>query len=58
MACNSSTRAGCRPIAATGELLAPEEGYHGVNPSHPVVRQERLDALEKLAATRRQFGAG
>jgi hypothetical protein len=38
----------CRPITATGEALAPEEGYHGVNPSHPVVRQERLEALGAL----------
>jgi hypothetical protein len=38
----------CRPITATGEVLAPEEGYHGVNPSHPAVRQQRLEALEAL----------
>lgn len=37
-----------RPITAQGEVLAPEEGYHGVNPSHPVVRQDRLEALESL----------
>lgn len=38
----------CRPITSDGHVLAPEEGYHGVNPSHPLVRQERLDALETL----------
>ena len=37
-----------RPITADGDVLAPEEGYHGVNPSHPVVRQDRLEALDHL----------
>jgi uncharacterized lipoprotein YddW (UPF0748 family) len=37
-----------RPITATGDVLAPEEGYYGVNPGHPVVRRERLEALEAL----------
>ena len=37
-----------RPITETGEPLAPDGNYHGVNPAVPDVRAERLAALEKL----------
>lgn len=37
-----------RPITAQGQCLEPEGWYYGVNPSVPEVRQERLDAMERL----------
>jgi hypothetical protein len=37
-----------RPITATGEPLANEDWYYGVNPTVPQVRQERLAALAQL----------
>ena len=37
-----------RPVTETGALLDADGWYHGVNPSVPQVRQERLDALEAL----------
>lgn len=39
-----------RPVTASGALLQPEGGYHGVNPSVPAVRREQLAALERLLA--------
>ncbi len=37
-----------RPITADGNLLEPDGGYCGVNPSVPEVRRAQLAALEKL----------
>jgi hypothetical protein len=37
-----------RPITASGEPLASDEWYYGVNPTLPQVRQARLQALEQL----------
>ena len=37
-----------RPVTEAGELLDPDGGYYGVNPTVPQVRQERLEALERL----------
>jgi hypothetical protein len=37
-----------RPVTARGDPLEAEDGYYGVNPSAPEVRQDRLRALEKL----------
>jgi hypothetical protein len=37
-----------RPITATGESLEPDGWYCGVNPTLPIVRQDRLRTLEKL----------
>lgn len=39
------------PITATGQPLAPIDWYHGVNPSVPAVRQQRLAALSALLRT-------
>ncbi|MBX3012550.1 MAG: hypothetical protein KF832_13630 [Caldilineaceae bacterium] len=40
-----------RPLTATGELLAPIHWYHGVNPTVPAVRQQRLAALTALLSS-------
>lgn len=40
-----------RPITADGLPLAPIDWYHGVNPSVPEVRQQRLTALSLLLRT-------
>jgi hypothetical protein len=37
-----------RPVTAEGRLLLPEDGYYGVNPSVPAVREAQLQALEAL----------
>jgi len=37
-----------RPITDEGEPLEADDWYHGVNPTTPQVRQERLEGLEKL----------
>ena len=39
-----------RPITAQGAPLEPEEGYYGVNPSVPEVRQGALQGLRELVA--------
>jgi hypothetical protein len=39
-----------RPVTADGRSLLPEDGYYGVNPSVPAVRQAQLEALEALLA--------
>jgi hypothetical protein len=41
-----------RPITDGGVPLEPEEWYFGVNPSTPEVRQEQLQALERLLTER------
>ena len=38
----------CRPITADGMPLEPEDWYHGANPAHPALRQQRLNALTDL----------
>jgi hypothetical protein len=41
-----------KPITDDGTPLEPEEWYFGVNPSTPEVRQEQLQALERLVVDR------
>ena len=40
-----------RPITETGQPLAKEKWYCGLNPTTPQLRQERLAALEQLLTT-------
>ena len=37
-----------RPVTDEGKPLETDDWYHGLNPTTPQVRQERLEALEKL----------
>ena len=45
-----------RPVTDQGAPIEPEEGYHGVNPTVPEVREDRWAALEVLLAERQIDG--
>ena len=40
-----------RPVTSEGRALLPKDGYYGVNPSVPEVREAQLAALEALLST-------